>query len=62
MDYQLLRRVIPLVFGARVALAALFADNLLFPVAVIGGILVGLMYILTSGRSGRDRSRRRSRV
>jgi hypothetical protein len=63
VDVRLLRRTAALVFGAAVVLVALFATSALVWVAVIGGILLGLLYVLTpSPTGGRERSRSRSRA
>ncbi len=65
MDVQTIRRAAPLVFGAVVAITFFLAGDAFIMVAIIGGILLGLLYALTgrsvqrSEGSGRDRRRRR---
>lgn len=67
MDVQSIRRAAPLIFGAVVVLTLFLARDAFVPVAIVGGVLLGLLYALT-GRSvqrsndgGRDRQRRRDR-
>ena len=62
VDKYDLRRVAPVVYGLLVVLCALFADDALVPVAVVGALLLGLLYALVRPAHGRDRQRQRRRA
>lgn len=59
MDSSSARRLAPLLYGAAVALCALFARDALVPVCVVGAIALGLMYTFLPRPVGRDRQRSR---
>ncbi len=50
MDRRMLDKALPVIFGALVALSALFFADALLPIAVVGGLLLGLYYVLLRPR------------
>jgi hypothetical protein len=65
MDLPTTRRAVPMVYGVVVVLVALFASDALPAVSIVGALLVGLFFVLSSRRvvaSGVGRDRRRSRL
>ena len=64
MDVRVLHRVAPVVYGVVVVLVALFASDAVAPVAIVGAVLLGLVYVIGAGgrTGGRQRDRRRRRA
>ena len=61
MDRSMLDRAIPLIYGALVALSALFFSDALLPIAIGGALLLGAYYAFLRPRMlgvARDRGRR----
>ena len=59
VDRKQLDILIPMLFGLAVLVAALFFDDAVFPVAVVGGILLGIYYaVLRSRMVGAEGGRR----
>jgi hypothetical protein len=67
MDRRQLDTALPMVFGLLVVICALWVQGALIPVAVIGGILLGMYYAVFRSRmvavdgGGRRRNRIRNR-
>jgi hypothetical protein len=67
MDRRQLDTALPMVFGLLVVICALWVHGALIPVAVIGGILLGMYYAVFRNRmvvaegGGRRRNRIRNR-
>jgi hypothetical protein len=67
MDRKQLDTALPMVFGLLVVICALWVQGALIPVAVIGGILLGMYYAVFRSRmdavdgTGRRRNRIRNR-
>lgn len=67
MDRKQLDTAFPMVFGLLVVICALWVQSALIPVAVIGGILLGMYYAVFRSRmvaaegGGRRRNRIRNR-
>jgi hypothetical protein len=67
MDRRQLDTALPMVFGLLVVICALWVHSALIPVAVIGGILLGMYYAVFRSRmvlaegTGRRRNRIRNR-
>jgi hypothetical protein len=67
MDRRQLDTALPMVFGLLVVICALWVHAALIPVAVIGGILLGMYYAVFRSRmvlaegGGRRRNRIRNR-
>jgi hypothetical protein len=67
VDRKQLDMLVPMLFGLAVVVAALFFDEALLPVAVVGGALVGIYYAVFRSRmlrgegAGRARNRDRDR-
>jgi hypothetical protein len=62
MNHQTIRRAAPLIYGLAVLVAVLFAQDALLPVVIVGAVLLGLVYVVTSGAvAGRGRARNRQR-
>jgi hypothetical protein len=67
MDRRQLDTALPMVFGLLVVICALWVQGALIPVAVIGGILLGMYYavfrsrMVTTEGGGRRRNRIRNR-
>lgn len=64
MDRRQLDMLLPMLFGLAVLVAALFLDDAVFPVAVVGGILLGIYYAVFRSKmvgTGRNRNRNRNR-
>jgi uncharacterized membrane protein len=65
MDRRQFDVLLPILFGLAVLVAALFFDDAVFPVAVVGGILMGVYYAVFRakmvGADGGRRQRNRTR-
>jgi hypothetical protein len=67
MNRKQLDTLLPMLYGLAVVICALWLDDALIPVAVIGAILLGIYYAVFRSRmvgaegSGRRRSRLRNR-
>jgi hypothetical protein len=65
VDRKQLDTLLPMLFGLAVVVAALFVEDALVPVAVIGGILLGIYYAVFRSKmirgDGVDRQRDRNR-
>lgn len=62
MDVRVVRRAAPALYALAIVIALLFAQGALLWVIIIGAVLLGLVYLLLSGRpGGRERNRNRSR-
>lgn len=61
MDRRQLDMLLPMLFGLAVLMAALFLDDAVFPVAVVGGILLGIYYAVFRSKLVRAEGGRRQR-
>lgn len=61
MDRRQLDMLLPMLFGLAVLIAALFLDDAVFPVAVVGGILLGIYYAVFRSKLVRAEGGRRQR-
>ena len=64
MNRKQLDTLLPMVYGLAVVICALWVDDALLPVAVIGAILLGMYYAVFRSRmvAGESGGRRRNRV
>ncbi len=59
MDAQTARRIAPIVFAIAVVAAVLLDSSAVVPVCIVGGMLLGVLYVATASRVKRPRDRGR---